>query len=58
MRIVHAITCLLRAGAEENTIATCNAQAARGYDVWLVFGRDVDQSTLAMVDDRVQTVPC
>ncbi|WP_425053378.1 glycosyltransferase family 4 protein [Psychromarinibacter sp. S121] len=56
MRIVHAITCLLRAGAEENTIATCNAQAARGHDVWLVFGRDVDQSTLATVDDRVQTV--
>lgn len=56
MRIVHIITCLLRAGSEENTIATCNAQAARGHEVWLVYGREVDPATLAMVGEGVATV--
>lgn len=53
MRIIHAITCLLPAGAEENTIATCNAQAARGHEVYLIYGRDVDLATLSMVGAKV-----
>ncbi len=56
MKIVHAITCLLRAGAEENTIATCNAQAKRGHEVWLVYGNEVDTSTLETVSGKVHTL--
>lgn len=56
MRIVHAITCLLRAGAEENTIATCNAQAALGHDVVLIYGREVHTETLRRVSSEVQTL--
>ncbi|MEO0677468.1 MAG: glycosyltransferase family 4 protein [Pseudomonadota bacterium] len=56
MKIVHAITCLLRAGAEENTIQTCNAQAALGHETVLVYGREVDAATLAKVSPAVRTV--
>ncbi len=38
MRIVHVITRLLRAGAEENTILSCLHQAAQGHDVYLLYG--------------------
>jgi glycosyltransferase involved in cell wall biosynthesis len=40
MLIAHVITRLLRAGSEENTIATCLAQAKAGHEVVLVHGRD------------------
>lgn len=42
MRIVHVLTRLLRAGSEENTLASCHAQAAMGHEVHLVHGRDFD----------------
>lgn len=42
MKVVHALTRLLQAGAEENTIATCLFQARRGWDVMLVHGREFD----------------
>jgi glycosyltransferase involved in cell wall biosynthesis len=38
--IVHVITRLLRAGSEENTVATCLAQAQAGHEVYLVHGAD------------------
>ena len=44
MLIAHAITRLLRAGSEENTIATCLAQASFGHDVVLIHGNDWDRS--------------
>lgn len=40
MLIAHVITRLLRAGSEENTIATCLAQARAGHDVVLIHGTD------------------
>jgi glycosyltransferase involved in cell wall biosynthesis len=40
MLIAHVITRLLRAGSEENTIATCLAQAKSGHDVVLIHGKD------------------
>lgn len=43
LRVVHVLTSLLRAGAEENTLATCRGQLDRGYDVWLVHGQAVDE---------------
>ncbi|MBP2151676.1 glycosyltransferase [Xanthobacter flavus] len=42
MRIVHVLTRLLRAGSEENTLASCHSQAAMGHEVHLVHGRDFD----------------
>jgi glycosyltransferase involved in cell wall biosynthesis len=40
MLIAHVITRLLRAGSEENTIATCLAQAHAGHEVLLVHGNE------------------
>ena len=42
MRIVHALTRLLRAGSEENTVATCRWQAAAGHEVFLIHGPGAD----------------
>ncbi|MFN4177341.1 glycosyltransferase [Phenylobacterium sp.] len=56
MRIVHVLTRFLRAGAEENTALTCNAQVAAGNAVWIVHGRDHDPRALALLDPRVQRV--
>lgn len=57
MRIVHVLTRLLRAGSEENTLASCRAQAAAGHTVHLVHGRDYDPrwyEALAGVIDLVR----
>lgn len=40
MLIAHVITRLLRAGSEENTIATCLAQAEAGHKVVLIHGNE------------------
>jgi glycosyltransferase involved in cell wall biosynthesis len=56
MRIIHVLTRFLRAGAEENTALTCNAQAAAGHDVWVVHGRDHDPRAFALLDPRVRRV--
>ncbi|MEL7091884.1 MAG: glycosyltransferase [Pseudomonadota bacterium] len=42
MHIVHIVTRLLRAGSEENTVATCRWQADAGHRVTLIHGRDWD----------------
>lgn len=42
MRIVHVLTRLLRAGSEENTIATCLWQARAGHDVTVLHGPGAD----------------
>jgi glycosyltransferase involved in cell wall biosynthesis len=42
MRIVHVITRLIRAGADENTILTCIKQAEAGHEVILIHGREYD----------------
>ena len=42
MKIVHVITRLLRAGSEENTVATCLGQVARGHDVTIIHGPEWD----------------
>lgn len=42
MHIVHILTRLLRAGSEENTIATCLWQARNGHRVTVVHGPDPD----------------
>ena len=44
MHIAHVLTRFLRAGSEENTIATCLWQAKNGHRVTLIHGRDFDPS--------------
>ena len=44
MIIVHVLTRLLRAGSEENTLATCRSQAAQGHRVIVMHGREFDAS--------------
>jgi glycosyltransferase involved in cell wall biosynthesis len=53
MRIVHVLTRLLRAGSEENTLASCLAQAAAGHEVHLVHGRDFDPRYYETLTDRI-----
>lgn len=43
MKIVHILTRLLRAGSEENTLLTAAGQIARGHDVILLHGHDVNR---------------
>lgn len=42
MRIIHVLTRLLRAGSEENTIASALWQAQAGHDVTIIHGPDPD----------------
>jgi glycosyltransferase involved in cell wall biosynthesis len=53
MRICHVITRLLNAGAEENTILSCNGQAALGHEVHLIYGKEVAQEKLDILHPSV-----
>jgi len=53
LHIVHVLTRLLRAGSEENVIATCLGQADQGHRVTLVFGREHDPSYQDQLGDRI-----
>jgi glycosyltransferase involved in cell wall biosynthesis len=56
MRIIHIITRLISGGADENTLLTCNAFAAEGHEVCLVYGRENDPEFLDKLDPRVRRV--
>ena len=61
MRIVHVITRLLKAGAEENTLATCIYQANEGDQVYLLFGDEFDVSLVDEAESNGITcieIPC
>ncbi|ANF58401.1 glycosyltransferase family 4 protein [Halotalea alkalilenta] len=53
MRIAHIITRLIRGGADENTLLSCNAQAEHGHEVYLIYGDEVRQEMLARLDPRI-----
>ncbi len=55
-RIMHVITRFLRAGAEENTIATCDYQLACGHEVYLVHGKDFDADYALELDPRIKRI--
>lgn len=42
MHITHILTRFLRAGSEENTVATCRWQVEAGHDVTLILGSGAD----------------
>jgi glycosyltransferase involved in cell wall biosynthesis len=54
--IVHVITRFVRGGADENTLLSCNAQAAAGHEVVLVFGGDNSAEMRARLDPRVRQI--
>ena len=56
MRIAHVITRFIRGGADENTLYSCNGQAAQGHDVLLVHGDEFDEPLRQQLDSRVVAV--
>jgi glycosyltransferase involved in cell wall biosynthesis len=56
MIIVHVLTRLLRAGSEENTLATCRSQVAAGHRVILMHGREFDDSVRRDAEKIVEVV--
>lgn len=56
MKIVHVITRLYRAGAEENTISTCLGQVAEGHDVTLIHGRDFTPEHYEALSDKLRLI--
>lgn len=59
IRIAHIKTRFLNAGADENTLYSCNWSAERGDDVHLLTGPSIDAEIRARLDPRVtvDTVP-
>jgi len=61
MRIVHVITRLLKAGAEENTLATCIYQANEGNQVFLLYGEEFENGLVEEAESNGITciqIPC
>jgi glycosyltransferase involved in cell wall biosynthesis len=56
LRFVHVITRFIRGGADENTLLTCNGQAALGHHVTLVFGAQFHPSMVERLDPRVERI--
>jgi glycosyltransferase involved in cell wall biosynthesis len=56
MLIVHIITRLIRAGADENTMLTCLQQADDGHDVVLIHGAEFDDHYHQQYRHRVRFV--
>lgn len=56
MRVVHVITRFINGGADENTLLTCNDQASRGHDVWLVHGAEYRRRMLGKLNPKVERV--
>ncbi|HYD71706.1 MAG TPA: sugar transferase, partial [Candidatus Binatia bacterium] len=56
LTIAHVITRYIRGGADENTRLSCNAQAAAGHRVALIFGREAHDEMLAGLDPRVEQI--
>lgn len=54
VKIVHVITRFIRGGADENTLLSCNHQAAAGMEVHLIAGRETSQKILEKLDPSVK----
>ncbi len=52
-RIIHVITRMIRGGADENTLLSCNAQAEAGHEVHLIYGDEVSQAMLERLHPAV-----
>jgi glycosyltransferase involved in cell wall biosynthesis len=56
MRVVHFKTRFLNAGADENTLYSCNWSVAHGDEVFLLIGPSADTEILGRLDPRVKVV--
>jgi len=56
LNVAHVITRYIRGGADENTRLSCNAQAAAGHRVALIYGREAHEEMLAQLDPRVERI--
>jgi glycosyltransferase involved in cell wall biosynthesis len=56
LKIAHVITRMIRGGADENTMLSCNAFAERGHDVTLLCGGEIEEEMLARAHPRVTTI--
>jgi glycosyltransferase involved in cell wall biosynthesis len=54
LRIAHVITRLIQGGADENTLLSCNGQAALGHDVHLIFGAEVSPAMVGRLHPGVR----
>jgi glycosyltransferase involved in cell wall biosynthesis len=54
LAIVHVVTRLLRAGSEENTVATALWQAEQGHAVVILHGGEVDPHWVPLLAGRVR----
>ena len=52
MKIVHILTRLLKAGTEENTLASCFHQIAEGHEVFLVYGEEREHSLVVQAEQN------
>lgn len=54
MRVAHVITRFVRGGADENTLLSCNAQAAGGAEVHLIYGREFSEALIQRLHPQVR----
>lgn len=53
MRIAHIITRLIRGGADENTLLSCNGQAEMGHEVHLIYGLEFSDAMVQRLHPAV-----
>jgi glycosyltransferase involved in cell wall biosynthesis len=53
VRIAHIITRLIRGGADENTLLSCNGQAEMGHEVHLIYGLEVSDAMVRRLHPAV-----
>jgi glycosyltransferase involved in cell wall biosynthesis len=53
MRIAHIITRLIRGGADENTLLSCNGQAEKGHEVHLIYGAEASAAMVSRLHPDV-----
>jgi glycosyltransferase involved in cell wall biosynthesis len=53
VRIAHIITRLIRGGADENTLLSCNGQAELGHDVHLIYGLEASDDMVRRLHPAV-----
>jgi glycosyltransferase involved in cell wall biosynthesis len=53
VRIAHIITRLIRGGADENTLLSCNGQAEMGHEVHLIYGLEASDAMVCRLHPAV-----
>ena len=56
MKIFHVVTRFKKAGTEENTLLTCNAQVKAGHSVTLIHGIESSNEALAKLSPEIRCI--